>query len=85
MKIKNILHITIWLLYCGLKSADEIPSELIEQKCVSYGNYLSKISTRFMECAFNSSRPLNICKNCAQYYLEYSEIYNVMIKVENNI
>lgn len=49
--------------------------------CVQYGNNLSSLSSTFLECALNSSRPINICRNCVQYYLQFQNYYNEMMNV----
>ncbi len=85
LRLVNMMKVNVCVLLavfvCIGSTKSQVPIEEVKQKCVSYGDYLYKISTQFMGCALNNSRPLNICKNCAQYYFEFSDIYNLMTKV----
>jgi hypothetical protein len=85
MNNRSTLRILVVLMLFSTTSNMVQLSEIIEQKCVAYGEYLTKVSTSFMECAFNNSRPLNICKNCAQLYLEFIDVYDLMTKVSGQL
>jgi hypothetical protein len=51
--------------------------------CLEYARNLSVISSNFINCALTNSRPLTICSNCLEYYLEFEQTYNMMSGVSS--
>lgn len=49
--------------------------------CLSYARNLSIIASNFLNCALTNSRPLTICANCLEFYLQFEETYNLMADV----
>ena len=52
-----------------------------ELPCLGYARNLSIISSNFLNCALTNARPLTICSNCLEYYLEFEQTYNMMSEV----
>ena len=47
--------------------------------CLSYYDNLAQVSSLFTKCVINNSRPFHLCQNCAQYYLQVKDTYNLII------
>lgn len=52
-------------------TSDQLP-------CLEYARNLSVISSNFINCALTNARPLTICSNCLEYYLEFEQTYKLM-------
>lgn len=58
-----------------------IPSNDTKYACLSYFDNLARISSAFTRCVINNSRPFHLCQNCAEYYLQVKDTYNLIITV----
>ena len=55
----------------------------IDNKCLSYYNSLADISSKFIECVANNSRPFHICQNCLTNYLKFNQLHKLIQNVIN--
>lgn len=59
-------------------------SQPIENDCISFYKNLAQVSSLFIQCVANNSRPFHVCQNCLHYYLQFNEAYtlikNVIVK-----
>lgn len=51
----------------------------IENTCIASYKNLAQVSSQFIQCVANYSRPYHVCQNCLLYYLKFNEAY-VLIK-----
>lgn len=50
----------------------------IENTCIASYKNLAQVSSQFIQCVANYSRPYHVCQNCLLYYLKFNEA-NVLI------
>lgn len=57
-------------------------SKPIENTCIAYYKNLAQVSSSFIQCVANNSRPFRVCQNCLMYYLQFNEAYTLIKDVK---
>lgn len=53
----------------------------IDNKCLSYYKSLADISSKFIECVANNSRPFHVCQNCLMPFLKFNQLHKLIQNV----
>ena len=53
----------------------------IENTCLASYKNLAHVSSEFIQCVANYSRPYHVCQNCLVYYLKLNDAYTLIREV----
>lgn len=53
----------------------------IENTCLASYKNLAQVSSEFIQCVANYSRPYHVCQNCLVYYLKLKDAYTLIREV----
>lgn len=53
----------------------------IENTCLASYKNLAHVSSQFIQCVANYSRPYHVCQNCLAFYLKLNDAYTLIREV----
>ncbi|ENN81515.1 hypothetical protein YQE_02044, partial [Dendroctonus ponderosae] len=76
--------LTVVTLSLNLALARLNPEPSIDPNCTSVRDLFANASSDFIQCAIDHSRPITLCADCVQEYLDVLNSYNNISKASDN-